>query len=582
MNRVFIAALTSITLLITAGAQAQGLGGIIDQGQEIVDQGQQFLNGGGGNEDEFVGPPAPSDDILAGDSSLTGDGPALVRKGFAQLDSFDSSLAGSRGSGEMFFDQSLRRSQNGGSDSRYNIQGTQRKLGSIAPINMFKTTMGAVGDQNMLDLATNAMTSPLGVLGTTTSLVDPTLGQSFMSTMAMGFSKSQGDAIAEINLQGQLAANPDIAELGMASITGCISGLLETTGISRSQASEECSTKFSMRHDPNFPTDLAAAAPGTLPQDANLAASGAFFSLRGYLFSRAWEALRPGGIAPDADRAAALEQLNKSFLEILGDYNFGMIERRPGESDQDLLNRFNAMQDKGFRDFTVTRMNPGVGPDATKLELKKARFNDQMRLLYQLCSYNQPQAGVPAQSDAPDFWEASAGAKDILRRLSVRGFVYPRELVEEIYSNYRNASSQLTSNCGDFGTVAGSPSNFEALVSSSNGRSAEYQRVAFAIAERIAEAQFIGTLMAAEDLVKSLSGGGRDNLVRQYAFNLIYGAAGTKDLDNPYIENIRQLKSEAGNFIARSRNQNSRGIDLGGAMQRGSSNSAPLGMRGSI
>ena len=236
----------------------------------------------------------------------------------------------------------------------------------------------------------------------------------------------------------------------------------------------------------------------------------------------------------------------------------------------------------------MKRLPPRVKPEDFFRNLVVSRYRDLHNILYLRCRFekNGSSVGVPygdpedAEKDAnrempkltsdgrflepndkgENFWSDSAGAHQLMIRISTTGFRPQPKVLESLYSMFQGEGHVSFSNTGQIEvnhcdrllTGPGNASNLFELISDAGKRAGggrkiavnvtERVRASFAIAEHVAFSQFLGTLAKAEDFIRSSTGGAYDSMVRQSMLDMIYSVAGTQKIREAIDKNNEELK----------------------------------------
>lgn len=252
-----------------------------------------------------------------------------------------------------------------------------------------------------------------------------------------------------------------------------------------------------------------------------------------------------------------LAQLRSSFRDLIGDVKLAI---GPGTN--------------GAREIRTTRMPPLEASEETYKKMTMEAYHSLNQLMWHRCRLEFGSGAnpsiLPPGASAPAHFYRSAPVRELLERLSVRGYTLGERGASEFFGVYKSfVAAQNRPDCDLLESwIASNPTSLESLSAGGNwaSQATKYSRVYFAFARGIAMARYLGSLQQAEWVVSKLSGGEYESTARRAALDAIYDVAGTPDINGAYganLEYLRMLESR----VIRADKPNTK--DFGGYNSRG-------------
>ncbi|NDC39744.1 MAG: hypothetical protein EBZ48_17180, partial [Proteobacteria bacterium] len=279
----------------------------------------------------------------------------------------------------------------------------------------------------------------------------------------------------------------------------------------------------------------------------------------------------------DDDKKNALKNLRRSFEIYIGDVQLTVGVPDKAKNLSPKAPSDSADPADGAVSLSIKRIPAETPPKALFKSLVIARYKDIHDLLALRCKFaseGPPTAGgagsgsslatlnnngvlVPADQKT-NFWRDIGGAHQLLVRISTAGFRTSPQAFDGLFGIFLAETSDDPSKsvCDRLSTEGGKPSDIFALIDKNKGRDLalnanERIRSAFFLAERIAYGQFLGTMAQAEQYVQRSTAGSYSSLIKENLLSMIYGAAGTRELDLAMDRNNQELRNMAQELLYR-------------------------------
>ena len=291
-------------------------------------------------------------------------------------------------------------------------------------------------------------------------------------------------------------------------------------------------------------------------------------SMLDYLFNQEWRNERwqraddPTFGNDSSMHLRSIGELRSAFAEMIGDIHFRL---KPGTTA--------AGPAGSTRDFEIEKIPPLAGrrPEDYYRELVKQSYTDVMNIMYLRCTYVPTDLGNYVALGSPigqDFYRGGGPVGERLRWLGMKGYKAKPSTIEGLYSFFVASQEDLNEPDCDLlmSWIQDRATSIESIFGGTGQQSEVANnlntmiRVIFFYGQRLAMGQFLSTFIKAEDFVKSTTGGAYDTMIKKYALEAIYTAAGTSNLKEAYESNLRQLTQ----FIERLEPYvaNKRGLNL--------------------
>jgi hypothetical protein len=220
-----------------------------------------------------------------------------------------------------------------------------------------------------------------------------------------------------------------------------------------------------------------------------------------------------------------MNSLRTSFLETVGDIFFSVSEGSIGT-----------------RRLTHTRLAPEISAEELHRRHTLVAYNVIHEILFSQCTqFTSPSAL------SSDFYDRST-TQELMARLAVAGHMTRRPVMQAFYREFTESLRRTNEECSVLQSwQSTSPTSIDSISQGGDwGRNtSRMSRVIFSYAELIGRAKTLNTYLATEQLLRSLTAGTFDSVIRTLAFDALYDVAGSRDIQREHDKVLVKLKEFA-------------------------------------
>ena len=417
----------------------------------------------------------------------------------------------------------------------------QRSLNSLSPMSGFQSIVNSMAYSNQ---AANALVAPITLMNVALQLTEPgisagvSIGLSNVNQWVQSrfLSNLAFIANATVSPEGILAlrAYQDCMYRKMSASTDrktwpqadaeCQGGeaITNTSGVT--PFSSVSPVGFNLQDDADHPSSFNnIGVPNGNPNE---------MKLTDYLFN---SETNPGD-------PQALNAIRGTFLETIGDIVFSIT---PGNT--------------GARRFTHTKVRPTILPEELHRRHTTVAYNVIHDLLFGLCGRLNPGQVMGPPSPFRTSYFRLESTQELMGRLAVVGHMTGMPEVQAFYREFEESLGRTRgeSVCDELRSWEDRPTNIDNIASGGQwgSNATRLSRIIFSYALMLGRLKTLNTYIAAEQLIKGLSAGAFDGATRSLALDMVYGVAGTRDIQGEYDNVLAKVREFARILV--SENQDS-------------------------